>query len=87
MFIQETLEVINAFLERFVPLSNEQGDYTQITTMDGKVRFTFNDDYHLFAWIEADELHIECGGESEFDYAKEHGWTDEQVRYVKYGRR
>lgn len=29
MFIQNTLEIINAFLERYVPYTNEQGDYTE----------------------------------------------------------
>ena len=86
-FIQETLEVINTFLERYIPYINEQGDYTDIKTVDGKVRFTFNNDYYLFAWIDNKELHIENDrGESVFDYADCYDWSEEDVKYMKYGK-
>lgn len=89
MFIQETLEVINAFLERYVPYVNEQGDYTQIKTIeDGKIRFTFNNDYYIYAWIKDGELHIETEyGESVFDFAEDYDWSKEDVEYMKYGKR
>ena len=88
MFIQNTLEVINTFLDRYVGYVNEIGDYTEIKTIGDKVRFTFNNDYYVFAWIENDELKIENErGESVFDYAEEYEWTKEDVEYIKYGRR
>ena len=88
MFIQNTLEVINTFLDRYVGYVNEIGDYTEIKTIGDKVRFTFNNDYYVFAWIENDELNIENErGESIFDYAEEYEWTKEDVEYIKYGRR
>ena len=37
MFIQNTLEIINTFLERYVPYINEQGDYSKIETIKDKV--------------------------------------------------
>jgi hypothetical protein len=87
MFIQATLEVINAFLNRYVPYVNEQGDYTDIKTVEGKVRFTFNNDYYIFAWIENEELHIESEyGENIFDYADCYDWSEEDVHYIKYGK-
>ena len=88
MFIQNTLEIINAFLDRYVGFVNEIGDYTEIKTIGNKVRFTFNNDYYVFAWIENGELNIETEyGESVFDYADCHGWTEENVNYIKYGRK
>ena len=43
MFIQNTLEIINTFLERYVPYVNEQGDYSKIETIKDKVKITHND--------------------------------------------
>lgn len=88
MFIQNTLKIINTFLDRYVGYNNEIGDYTEIKTIEDKVRFTFNDDYCLFVWIEDDdELKIENErGESIFDYAEESDWTEKDVNYIKYGR-
>ena len=87
MFIQNTLEVINAFLDRYVPFVNEQGDYTDIKTINEKVRFTFNNDYYIYAWIDNGELHIETEyGESVFDFADCYDWTEEDVNYIKFGR-
>ena len=86
MFIQETLQVINTFLERYVPYTNETGDYTDIKTVDGKVRFTFNNDYYIYAWIENGELKINDEyGESVFDYADCYDWSEKEVHYIKYG--
>lgn len=88
MFIQNTLKVINTFQDRYVGYNNEIGDYTQIHTIGEKVRFTFNNDYHIIAWIEDGELKIENEyGESIFDCAQEFGWSEEDVNYIKYGRR
>lgn len=88
MFIQDTLEVINTFLDRYVGYNNEIGDYTKIETIEGKVKFTFNNNYFLLVWIENKELHIEnMRKESIFDYAEEYEWTEEDVNYIKFGRR
>ena len=91
MFIENTLEVISAFLDRYVPFVNEQGDYSKIETIKDKVKITRNDYYHsysLFVWIENGELKIENDrGESVFDYADCYEWTDEDVNYIKFGRR
>ena len=91
MFIQNTLEIINTFLDRYVPFVNEQGDYSKIETIKDKVKITHNDYYHsysLFVWIEDGELKIENDrGESVFDYAEENDWTEEDVNYIKFGRR
>ena len=91
MFIQNTLEIINTFLERYVPYINEQGDYSKIETIKDKVKITRNDYYHnysLFVWIENGVLKIENErGESVFDYAEESDWTQEDVDYIKFGRR
>ena len=87
MFIQNTLEIINAFLERYVPYTNEQGDYTDIKTIEGKVRFTFNNDYYVFAWIDDNgELHLENEhGGNILDYAECYDWSESDVQYIKYG--
>ena len=91
MFIENTLEVISAFLDRYVPFVNEQGDYSKIETIKDKVKITRNDYYHsysLFVWIENGELKIENDrGESVFDYAEESDWTQEDIDYIKFGRR
>ena len=88
MFIQNTLEIINAFADRYIGYVNESGDYTKITTVDEKVKFTFNNDYSLLVWIENDELKIENErGESIFDYADCYEWTEEDVNYIRFGRR
>lgn len=90
MFLQQTLEVIEAFLERYTRYVNENGDYTQITTIEDKVQFTFTNylgsSYTLTAWISEGELHIENDkGESVFDYAEENEWSESDVRFMKYG--
>lgn len=86
--IEETLEVIQAFNERYVPFILEQGVFTDIRTVNGKVCFTFNNDYSTFAWLDAGELHIETErGESIFDCDCEacFGWTQGQIHYMRFG--
>lgn len=90
MFLQQTLEVLEAFTERYTRFVNEQGDYTQITTVEDKLQFTFTNylgsSYTLTAWISEGELHIENErGESIFDYAEENEWSESDVRFMKYG--
>ena len=90
MFLQQTLEVIEAFLGRYTRYVNENGDYTQITTIEDKVQFTFTNylgsSYNLLAWINEGELHIENDrGESVFDYAEENEWSESDVRFIKFG--
>lgn len=97
MLVQETLRVISTFLDRYMRMVNEQGDYSEIYTIDGKVCFVFSrngngadcngdNDYRLYAWIEGCELKIENeNGESVFDYAKEYGWGDFEVYFARFG--
>ncbi len=90
MFLQQTLEVIDAFLNRYTRYVTECGDYTKITTIEDKVEFTFTNylgsSYTLTAWISEGELHIENNrGESVFDYAEENEWHETDVRFIKYG--
>lgn len=52
MFIENTVAVIKKFYNEYVGCNNENEDYTDIRTINGKVRFTYNNDYYLFAWID-----------------------------------
>lgn len=94
MFIQETQKVIDAFLNRFVMNVNLEGsddDFKMITAYEAKkghvkVGFQIND-YAYHAWFDdKDEFHIEINGESVFNYAEEHGWDEDFINYVKYGK-
>ena len=88
MFLQECMEVLQAVLERYVPMVNEIGDYTRLVFSNGKMILTFNNDYNITAWIENGELKLESEyGESIYDFADCYDWTKEDIEFMKFGRK
>lgn len=97
MFLQEMERIIGAF-KRYLEYDNEVDDFYRIesyfqhaTSQSGPVQTMWfhKGDYSLKAWVdENDELHVENHNlESVFDYDKENGWSDADVKYMKYGIR
>lgn len=86
-FIQNTLQTIETFAERYLPHA-ENSNVTNISTEENeKIRFTINNDYHLFAWLEKKgELHIETEyGDDVFVSCKEDWWTDSLIQFMRFG--
>lgn len=85
-FICNTLAVIETFAERYLPYA-EKKNVTDIKTVDdGKIRFTINNEYYLFAWMTDKELHIESEyGDDIFKSCREDWWTDAIVHYMRFG--
>ncbi len=92
MLLQQAQKIIDAFATRYLPLCSDDGDFLRITSYEDKekqvVEFTRND-YSLIAWLDdTEELHIvsSANGRSVFEFAEEHGLTEADVNYIRFGR-
>ena len=64
------------------------GTSVSYNNIDYRFRNNTDQDVQILVWIEDGELKIENDrGESVFDYAEENDWTQEDVDYIKFGRR
>lgn len=86
MFLQNVQVILQAFVERFVPVYHDGSEWTNIAVVDGKVRFTYGNEYYIYAWFDGVEFKIVSEfGDNVLKMADAFEWTEEQVCFMQYG--